>query len=216
MLQLGGSLRCFPRFLVCRLSTHSCSHARDIEIFILGIFLQATEYNANRSLDIWNKWKKWSRTLATSPVGPRDHPPPYPSSHQRGHHKSPCMANDPWLHPLGWEHSDPRWRNETYERNNLSSWCACWYETVKLTIVAAYAIEYKLTFRIPWRAALPFLVERPLADKWAALGPMKICKNAWNKNKWWIKHNKNIDLKDHIPLHETIEEICGRNPFVLP
>ena len=46
-----------------------------------------------------------------------------------------------------------------------------------LTIVAAYAIEYMLTVRIPWRAALPFLVERPLADEWAALGPMKICKN---------------------------------------
>ena len=27
---------------------------------------------------------------------------------------------------------------------------------------------------------------------------------------------KNIDLEDHIPLHETIKEICGRNPLVLP
>ena len=110
-----------------------CSHARDIGIFILGIFLQATEYNANTSLDIWNQWKKWSRTLATSPVGPRYHPPPYPSLHQWVHHKIPCMANGPWLPCLDWEHSDLRWWNETFERNDFRSWCAHRYETMNWT-----------------------------------------------------------------------------------
>jgi hypothetical protein len=49
------------------------------------------------------------------------------------------------------------------------------------TIVAAYAMEYTLTARISWIAALPFRVEWLSLAPEAAVGPMKMWMKPYEK-----------------------------------